>query len=86
MRRLPPSLRNATFIRFARAPVQFRRYHAAVLPSLVQTGTPEFAAKAKAMDELVADVETKLQEARQGGGVKAQQRHKSKGKLLPRER
>ncbi|KAJ3540298.1 hypothetical protein NMY22_g4362 [Coprinellus aureogranulatus] len=86
MRRLPPSLRNAAFVRAARAPVQFRRYHASILPSLVQTGTPEFAAKTKAMDDLVADVESKLREVRQGGGVKAQQRHKSKGKLLPRER
>lgn len=86
MRRFPPSLRNATFARIARAPIQHRRYHASVLPSLVQTGTPEFAAKTAAMNELVADLETKLQKARQGGGPKAQERMRSKGKLLPRER
>jgi len=61
-------------------------YHASVLPSLVQTGTPEFAAKAKAMEELVADLDEKLKLARQGGGEKAAERMKSKGKLLPRER
>lgn len=86
MRRFPPSLRNATFARLARAPVQHRRYHASILPSLVQTGTPEFAAKSSAMDELVADLDSKLKDARMGGGVKAQERMRSKGKLLPRER
>lgn len=86
MRRLPPSIRNAAFVRASRAPPQLRRYHASVLPSLVQTGTPEFTARATAMGGLVADMESKLQEARLGGGVKAQERHKSRGKLLPRER
>ena len=86
MRRLPPSIRNASFLRAARTPSQFRRYHASVIPSLVQTGTPEFTAKATAMSELVADMESKLEEARLGGGIKAQERHKSRGKLLPRER
>ena len=86
MRRLPPSIRNAAFLRAARALPQLRRYHPSTIPSLVQTGTPEFTANAAAMGELVADVESKLREARLGGGVKAQERHKSRGKLLPRER
>jgi 3-methylcrotonyl-CoA carboxylase beta subunit len=38
------------------------------------------------MDELVADLDVKLQEARLGGGVKAAERMRGKGKLLPRER
>ncbi|KAF5333502.1 hypothetical protein D9611_002520 [Ephemerocybe angulata] len=52
----------------------------------LMTGTPEFAAKSSAMDELVADLDSKLKDARMGGGVKAQERMRSKGKLLPRER
>ena len=63
-----------------------RGYHASVLPSLIQTGSPEFQAKAEAMDGLVADLEAKLAAARQGGGAKAADRMRSKGKLLPRER
>jgi len=38
------------------------------------------------MDVLVHQLETDLAAAREGGGSKAQQRMKSKGKLLPRER
>lgn len=86
MRRIPRTLHNAT-LALARTPGRHQRsYHASVLPSLVQTGTPEFAAKGAAMDELVADLDVKLQEARLGGGVKAAERMRGKGKLLPRER
>ncbi|KAJ2927885.1 hypothetical protein H1R20_g9204, partial [Candolleomyces eurysporus] len=86
MRRIPRTLHNAT-LALARTPGRHQRsYHASVLPSLVQTGTPEFAAKRSAMDELVADLDGKLQEARLGGGVKAAERMRGKGKLLPRER
>lgn len=86
MRRTPPTLRNAT-LTLARAPLRHQRsYHASVLPSLVQTGTPEYTAKESAMNELVADLDAKLQEARLGGGAKAAERMRGKGKLLPRER
>ncbi|KAJ7682460.1 carboxyl transferase [Mycena polygramma] len=63
-----------------------RPYHASVLPSLVSTASPEFAAKSEAMDALVADLEAKLANARLGGGAKAAERFQSKGKKLPRER
>ncbi|KAJ7241949.1 carboxyl transferase [Mycena haematopus] len=63
-----------------------RPYHATVLPSLVSAASPEFAAKAEAMDALVADLEAKLANARLGGGPKAAERFRSKGKRLPRER
>ncbi|TFY59622.1 hypothetical protein EVG20_g7719 [Dentipellis fragilis] len=63
-----------------------RTYHASVLPSLISPLAPEFQAKAKAMDELVADVEAKMASARLGGGTKAAERMRSKGKKLPRER
>ena len=70
----------------ARAGRGVRRYNASVLPSLVSTSSPEFLAKSGAMDELIADYESKVAEVRQGGGAKAQERMRSKGKLLPRER
>jgi 3-methylcrotonyl-CoA carboxylase beta subunit len=38
------------------------------------------------MDSLVADVEAKMAEARLGGGAKASERMRAKGKKLPRER
>src|SRR6266850_3245640 len=64
-----------------------RSYHAAsVLPSLVSTSSPEFRARAGAMDQLVADLEAKLTAARAGGGAKAAERMRSKRKMLPRER
>lgn len=38
------------------------------------------------MDELVRDLEEKTKQARLGGGEKAAERMRSKGKKLPRER
>jgi 3-methylcrotonyl-CoA carboxylase beta subunit len=38
------------------------------------------------MDQVVADLEAKLAQAREGGGAKAAERMRSKGKMLPRER
>jgi 3-methylcrotonyl-CoA carboxylase beta subunit len=38
------------------------------------------------MDQVVADLEAKLAAARVGGGAKAAERMRSKGKKLPRER
>lgn len=63
-----------------------RAYHASVLPNLVSTTSPEFKAKAESMDALVADFEAKVAAARLGGGTKAAERMRSKGKKLPRER
>jgi len=63
-----------------------RFYHASVLPSIISTVSPEFKTKAAAMDCLVKDVEDKMSVTRQGGGPKAAERMRNKGKLLPRER
>lgn len=63
-----------------------RSYHASVLPSIISTVSPEFKAKAAAMDCLVNDIEDKMLATRQGGGPRAAERMRSKGKLLPRER
>ncbi|KZT12894.1 carboxyl transferase [Laetiporus sulphureus 93-53] len=63
-----------------------RTYHSSVLPSLFSTSTPDFQAKAEAMDALVADVDAKMATVRLGGGEKAAQRMRNAGKKLPRER
>jgi len=38
------------------------------------------------MDKVVADLEAKLATSREGGGAKAAERMRSRGKKLPRER
>lgn len=63
-----------------------RSYHPSVLPNLVSTGSPEFAAKTDAMDSVVADLRDKLAEARLGGGEKAVATLRKAGKQTPRER
>lgn len=63
-----------------------RAYHPSVLPSLISTSSPEFVAKAEAMDALVADLDAKLANVRLGGGDKAVHRMRTAGKKLPRER
>ncbi len=63
-----------------------RSYHASTLPSLISSSSPEFKAKASGMDDLMKDLEEKMAVARQGGGIKAAERMRSKGKRLPRER
>ncbi|KAK0499762.1 carboxyl transferase [Armillaria luteobubalina] len=63
-----------------------RGYHASVLPSRVLSASPEFVAKAQAMDELVTDLDAKLARARLGGGEKAAERMRSRGKRVPRDR
>ncbi|KAL1737784.1 hypothetical protein HDZ31DRAFT_70788, partial [Schizophyllum fasciatum] len=63
-----------------------RRYHAGVLSSLLTPSSPEFQEKKASMDALVKDLEEKLADVRQGGGPKAAERMRTKGKKLPRER
>lgn len=63
-----------------------RTYYHSILPNTVSTSTPEFQAKSKAMDELVAELEGKIEVASEGGGSKAVERMRSKGKKLPRDR
>jgi 3-methylcrotonyl-CoA carboxylase beta subunit len=38
------------------------------------------------MDQVVADLDAKLAAAREGGGAKAAERMRNRGKKLPRER
>ena len=78
---LQRSLRHSLALNGAR-----RAYHATVLPSLLSTTSPEFRAKAEAMDAVVSEFESKVAAARLGGGMKAAERMRNKGKKLPRER
>ncbi len=52
----------------------------------VNIRSEEFLANAAKMEALVTDLEDKVAEVRLGGGEKYQQRHQSRGKLLPRDR
>jgi 3-methylcrotonyl-CoA carboxylase beta subunit len=58
----------------------------AILTTQINTRTPEFAANTGAMLEQVNHLRALLAQVQQGGGAKAQERHTSRGKLLPRER
>jgi 3-methylcrotonyl-CoA carboxylase beta subunit len=57
-----------------------------VLQSRINTRDDAFAANRNAMQAQVDDLRTVVDTIRQGGGEKAQARHKARGKLLPRER
>jgi acyl-CoA carboxylase subunit beta len=57
-----------------------------VLASTVDRASPEFARKREAMLGLVAELDELLAQTRGGGGERYVQRHRERGKLLPRER
>ncbi|MDX1734522.1 MAG: carboxyl transferase domain-containing protein [Halioglobus sp.] len=57
-----------------------------VLQSQVNTRDEAFATNRDAMRAQVTDLREVVHKISQGGGAKAQQRHTSRGKLLPRER
>ena len=58
----------------------------ATLHTQINPRSAEFASNSAAMLEQVDALRTLLAQVSQGGGPKAQQRHTSRGKLLPRER
>ena len=57
-----------------------------ILSTQVNPRSPEFAANREAMLTQVNDLRTLLGRVHEGGGEKAQLRHPSRGKLLPRDR
>ncbi|HEV7392923.1 MAG TPA: carboxyl transferase domain-containing protein [Burkholderiales bacterium] len=57
-----------------------------VIHSKLKTGSAEFKASAAAMRERVTELNERLSQAREGGGVAARERHIARGKLLPRDR
>ncbi|RIA36261.1 3-methylcrotonyl-CoA carboxylase beta subunit [Ectopseudomonas oleovorans] len=58
----------------------------AILHTQINTRSPEFAANQAAMLAQVDELRALLARVHEGGGAKAQERHTSRGKLLPRER
>ena len=57
-----------------------------VIRSMVLTRSEQYRENDQAMRRVVADLHARLDEVRRGGGEKAQARHLSRGKLLPRDR
>ncbi|MFC4258994.1 carboxyl transferase domain-containing protein [Marinobacter lacisalsi] len=58
----------------------------AILHSSINTQSEEFRQRQDAMEALVSDLGTRLERVAQGGGKDIQERHRSRNKLLPRER
>ena len=57
-----------------------------LLKTAIDPQSAEFKANAAAMEALVADLNDKAALIAQGGGDKAREKHRARGKLLPRER
>jgi acetyl-CoA carboxylase carboxyltransferase component len=57
-----------------------------ILESRVDQGAREFAANRERMAELVAELRERTEQVAAGGGAEAVERHRSRGKLLARER
>ena len=57
-----------------------------VIKSRLKTTSAEFKAAAEGMRAQVAELNTRLSRAREGGDTAARTRHESRGKLLPRDR
>ncbi|HET9252169.1 MAG TPA: carboxyl transferase domain-containing protein, partial [Candidatus Eisenbacteria bacterium] len=57
-----------------------------VLKSHVKTAAPEFQANRKHHERLAADLRERIEVVRRGGPPQAVELHRSRGKLLPRER
>ena len=56
------------------------------LPTSVRLGDEQYSANMEHNKALIAALEGRLEAANQGGGGKYVERHRSRGKLLPRER
>ncbi len=57
-----------------------------ILKSAISTTSPAFKANAQGMGALVGELKERLAVAALGGDARSRDRHKSRGKLLPRER
>ncbi len=57
-----------------------------VIQSRINSRDPGYSANREAMQAQVDDLRRLVDQVRQGGGPKAQERHTARGKLLPRER
>jgi 3-methylcrotonyl-CoA carboxylase beta subunit len=57
-----------------------------VFKSAIDTKSKAFRDNAKALGALVADLQAKVTQVKEGGGEAAREKHLARGKLLPRER
>jgi len=57
-----------------------------ILTTKINTDSDNFSANKQAMEVLVNDLQEKLGEIRQGGPETAREKHRARGKLLPRDR
>lgn len=57
-----------------------------IIKSNINTHSEDFATNTRSMQAQVDDLKDKIDKVYLGGGIKACERHKSRGKLLPRER
>jgi len=57
-----------------------------IIPNTIDTQSKDFIANQQHMQQLVTDFKNTCAKIQQGGGEKAQQRHKARGKLMVRER
>ncbi|MEZ7960191.1 MAG: hypothetical protein QMC01_10740 [Pseudomonadales bacterium] len=58
----------------------------AVITSDINPRTADFIENVEHMQSLVDDLQTTVEQIKQGGGERYQERHKARGKLLPRDR
>ena len=58
----------------------------AILETRVERGSDEFAANRGRMEELVAELRERTAKVAEGGGMEAVERHRTRGKMLARER
>ncbi|OMH37601.1 carboxyl transferase domain-containing protein [Motiliproteus sp. MSK22-1] len=58
----------------------------AIISTKINSRAQEFLANKESMQAVVDDLRGKIEEISQGGGQKYQERHKARGKMLPRER
>ncbi len=57
-----------------------------ILPSTVDTSSPDYLENAAQMGEVIARLETLTNKVRQGGPAKAREKHLARNKMLPRDR
>ena len=58
----------------------------ATVISKIDTSSKEFAANVAAMEAQISELRQRTAKAMMGGGAKSTELHKSRGKMLPRER
>ncbi|XP_016458523.2 methylcrotonoyl-CoA carboxylase beta chain, mitochondrial isoform X1 [Nicotiana tabacum] len=57
-----------------------------ILPDTLDRSSESYSRNSKVMDELVSQLHSHIQKVMEGGGAEAVKRHRSRNKLLPRER